>query len=366
MTVIKRVLKVIAYIFLFLLVSLCLYTFVMTDILKKDYANVFGYTYFVVSSGSMSGTIEVNDVIFVKITDDVEVDDIVIYKNKKNEIITHRLVQKIKDKLILQGDQNNTQDEPITKESVIGKVSLVISPSFIFKCVAILIILFILLAFLNFDKIFQKWIVKPEKRTETNVPKDIFQSKKNDYEEKSGMTVDIPLKDIIQMEKKQDMSTDEDIEILDLIEVLDEDEPKKTVNAKSSTKDEEKELLEQINNLLKIKKDKLVTTKINKKWLVKFQYVYRLAQILIHCDEKELVEEISHPPFKEIYDYDLDRCGLYETLRNKIYDMPIYTFLRILVFAIIYNDEEFFDGVYKIMKYKVQIDKENYFRRRCI
>ena len=42
--------------------------------------------------------------------------------------------------------------------------------------------------------------------------------------------------------------------------------------------------------------------------------------------------------------------------------MPIYVFLRILMFAILYNDEEFFDGVFKIMKYKIQIDKNAYFR----
>ena len=48
--------------------------------------------------------------------------------------------------------------------------------------------------------------------------------------------------------------------------------------------------------------------------------------------------------------------------RNKIYDMPIYVFLRILTFAILYNDEEFFDGIYKIMKYKIQIDKLGYFK----
>ena len=59
MTYVKKVFKGIAYSFLIILVSLCIYTFVMTDILKKDYVNVFGYTYFVVSTGSMSGTIEV-------------------------------------------------------------------------------------------------------------------------------------------------------------------------------------------------------------------------------------------------------------------------------------------------------------------
>ena len=106
----------------------------------------------------------------------------------------------------------------------------------------------------------------------------------------------------------------------------------------------------------------MTTTRINKKWLTKYQYVYKLALIVNTGDLVELEEAINHPTFKEIYDYDLDRAGLYENLRNKIYDMPIYVFLRILTFAILYNDEEFFDGIYKIMKYKIQIDKLGYFK----
>ena len=42
--------------------------------------------------------------------------------------------------------------------------------------------------------------------------------------------------------------------------------------------------------------------------------------------------------------------------------MPIYVFLKILFIAILYNDEDFFDGVFKIMKYKIMIDKNNHFR----
>ena len=88
---VKDIIRVIAYFFLFLLVSLCVYTFFTVDIMKKDYANVFGYTYFVVSTGSMSGTIEVNDIIFVKIDDDVKINDVITYKNENGDIITHRL-----------------------------------------------------------------------------------------------------------------------------------------------------------------------------------------------------------------------------------------------------------------------------------
>ena len=87
---IKNIFKTIIYFILVVLVSLSVYTFIMTDILKKDYANVFGYTYFVVSTGSMSGTLEVNDVIFVKITKDIKLDDIITFKNEKGDIVTQR------------------------------------------------------------------------------------------------------------------------------------------------------------------------------------------------------------------------------------------------------------------------------------
>ena len=83
----------------------------------------------------------------------------------------------------------------------------------------------------------------------------------------------------------------------------------------------------------------------------------------VNDNSVKLTEEINNPPFKEIYDYDLDRVGLTETIRNKIYDMPIYVFLRLLTYAILYNDDEMFDGIYKILKYKVQIDKDNKFKQ---
>lgn len=80
MSAAKNILKSIGYLFIGMLVALCVYTFIMTDILKKDYANVFGYTYFVVATGSMSGTIEVNDVVIVKLGNEAEVGDIITYK----------------------------------------------------------------------------------------------------------------------------------------------------------------------------------------------------------------------------------------------------------------------------------------------
>ena len=365
MTYLKKIFKSIAYTFLVLLVSLCIYTFVVTDIMKKDYVNVFGYTYFVVKTGSMSGTLEVDDIIIVKLSKDENLNDIITYVNDDGEIITHRLVRKVSGKLIAQGDVNNAEDNPITNDQLIGVVKLAISPSFILKLVATFLILFIFLALINFDNIIQKYIIKEKKKVVSGtVPEEIFVTKEHKKEEKSGLTVTIPLNEIANIEKAQEkeIESEEEIEILEVEDVIDIDNNSIVTKERNTARERERELLEQISNLLRIKNDSLTTTRINKKWLTKYQYVYKLALIVNTGDLVELEEAINHPTFKEIYDYDLDRAGLYENLRNKIYDMPIYIFLRILTFAILYNDEEFFDGIYKIMKYKIQIDKLGYFK----
>ena len=364
----KNIIKSIGYLFVGMLVALCVYTFIMTDVLKRDYANVFGYTYFVVATGSMSGTIEVNDVVIVKLGEEPNINDIVTYETDDGKFITHRVVKKIGNQIITQGDVNNTEDDPITQDDIVGTVKLVISPSFVLKLIAVILIVFILLAFLNFDKIFKKFIIGEEKTTKRkaigSVPEELFSTTPTKKEEKStGNTVNIPINEVLQIQKDQELAEVEDeIEVLEVEDIIDIDDNNIVRKERNSAKEKEKELLEQVLNLLRIKNDTLTITKMNKKWLTKYQYVYKLAQILSIGDTTELIETIMHPTFKEIYDYDLEKAGLYENLRNKIYEMPIYVFLRILTFAILYNDPTFFDGVYKILKYKVQIDSENRFK----
>ena len=110
---------------LIVLVSICLvfamYSFICLKVVKKDYVNYFGYTYFEILTGSMEDEINIDDYVFVKVTDDVKKDDIISYK-KGNDIITHRII-KIDDKeIITRGDANNIDDDPIEKDQVIGKV----------------------------------------------------------------------------------------------------------------------------------------------------------------------------------------------------------------------------------------------------
>ena len=355
----KNILKYVASFFLVLLVTLCIYTFVVTDLMKKDYVNVFGYTYFVVASGSMSGTIEVDDIIFVRLTKNVKPNDIITFKSKDGDIITHRLVKKEGSDYITKGDVNNVTDEAVSKDQIIGKVSGIVSPSFILKSIAVFLIIFIFLALINFDGIVQKYIMKNQK-TKGKLPDDIFENPNRREEPSTGLTVTIALQDMENLDKayEKEIEKEENIEVLDFDEYLfDDDIPKK----KSSRDLQEKETVDLVVSILKCKKNHVAKARMNKKWLTKYQYVYKLCHLLLAHDTAKIKEEIEKPPFKEIYDYDLDRVGLTEMIRNRIYDMPIHVFLRLLTYTILYNDDEMFDGIYKILKYKAMIDKDGQF-----
>ena len=106
---------------IFIVLLVILYNYAQLQIFHKDYTNLFGYAVFEVSTGSMRETLNIYDVIIVKITKDVDVDDIITFK-KDDETITHRIAKITKDEIITKGDANNTEDEPITLENVIGKV----------------------------------------------------------------------------------------------------------------------------------------------------------------------------------------------------------------------------------------------------
>lgn len=101
------------------------YNYIQLQIMNKDYTNLFGYTLFEVSTGSMAKTLNVYDVVIVKITKEVETDDIVTFK-LEDELITHRIININGNEITTKGDANNTEDKTITKDAIIGKVVSVI------------------------------------------------------------------------------------------------------------------------------------------------------------------------------------------------------------------------------------------------
>ena len=111
--------------FLLIIISILIligtYYIYQIKIQKNDYANIFGYTFFEVATGSMMPTIQIGDVVIVEITKEIKENDIIVYKENEN-FITHRLIENKDNKIKTKGDANNSEDKPIEKEAVLGKV----------------------------------------------------------------------------------------------------------------------------------------------------------------------------------------------------------------------------------------------------
>lgn len=111
----------ILYIVLGLILIICLYSFINLNILSHKYVNFFSYTIFEIGSNSMAPTITTNDLIIVKITKDVDKNDVITYEEGK-DLITHRIISKKGKIYTTKGDSNNEEDKAINKSQVIGKV----------------------------------------------------------------------------------------------------------------------------------------------------------------------------------------------------------------------------------------------------
>ena len=302
----------------------------------------------------MKPVISPNDLIFVKITKNVSKGDIITFKDSAS-IVTHRLIDINNNKYITKGDANNTSDTGINKSDIIGKVVYIITPDVIFKGIVVILIFIIFIVILNFDRLYDK-LFGEDSRYVNKSPDNIFSSNKNSH---SGLTVTIPLDEVKNIKTISDK-----VVIHDKVNVIDNSINDIVTHTNNNLKSREEDLLKLVNDLLRIKNSKLSTSRINKSWLAKYHYIYKIGLTLYYNDTNSLKELVLHPDFTEIYDYDLVKIGLYENLRNRIYEMPIDVFLKILVYSILYNDEEFFDGIFKIMKYKILVDKDNNFK--CI
>ncbi len=139
----RKVLNIVIYMMIFVILILLLYSIIQRKTTGEKYTNLFGYTFLEVVTGSMAGTIEIGDGVIVKLTSDIKEKDIIVYK-KEEILITHRLIKMEDNSLLTKGDANNVQDDPITKDVVIGKVIFVI-PNIHFWKKAIVVILIILI-----------------------------------------------------------------------------------------------------------------------------------------------------------------------------------------------------------------------------
>lgn len=122
MEIVKKILNLILIIITILIIILNLYILYNREILKQDTVKLFGYSAFIIISGSMEPTINVDDLIIIKASDNYKEHEVVTYKSNNNSIITHRIT-KIENELIYtKGDNNNIEDEPIKASQIHGKL----------------------------------------------------------------------------------------------------------------------------------------------------------------------------------------------------------------------------------------------------
>lgn len=120
----KILINIVVDILIFILVVgivLALYGFIQTKVQKKLYCNYFGYTYFQILTGSMEDYIKIDDIVIVRITNKVKENDVISYESG-NSVITHRIIEVKDEGYITKGDNNNTFDDLVKKDQVIGKV----------------------------------------------------------------------------------------------------------------------------------------------------------------------------------------------------------------------------------------------------
>lgn len=121
-----RILGYAAIVLLALLLAANMYRIAAERLLHIKNPTMFGYSAAVVLTGSMSGTIEPNDLIVTRGQAEYRQGDVITYANPYSTV-THRIVQITDEGYRTKGDANNTEDsETVLPEQVIGRVVLTV------------------------------------------------------------------------------------------------------------------------------------------------------------------------------------------------------------------------------------------------
>jgi len=117
----KAVLILILSITLFFNIS----TMISVNKIKRAGFVKSAYSSVIITSGSMSPVISVNDLLIIKGHDSYKKNDIVTYLSEQGSLVTHRITEVFDGGYITQGDANNVSDGKINKQKILGKVVFV-------------------------------------------------------------------------------------------------------------------------------------------------------------------------------------------------------------------------------------------------
>jgi len=122
MKIFKRALVIIVTIILILILSFNIFNFISIKILGNELPTVNGYAYLEVISGSMEPKISIGDIVIIDTrVKKYKVKDIVTFKDINGSFVTHRIMEIKDDEIITQGDANNTVDDSITSDKIVGR-----------------------------------------------------------------------------------------------------------------------------------------------------------------------------------------------------------------------------------------------------
>ena len=289
MKILQKILEYLSKILIFELIVLCILAFISTVVLHKDYVNIGGYTFFIVASGSMSGTVDVNDMVIVKITDDFQVGDIVTYQ-ADGYFVTHRIISINKDQIITKGDSNNTEDDPIGRDKIIGKVVAIFPFMAIFEILGAIILISIIVVVFNFETIFRKFVFR---------------------------------KDLSKLKTRE-------------IDRLDQEGYSEFIK-------------ETLVNMRKRNNNKVKET-LSKNWITRLRYVTKINELLRMGKYDVLKELLSSYEVENFEEEDpVFTLAVVEKLKRE----PISTYTILLLNAILYEDRESFDIVFMFFRNKL-------------
>ncbi len=169
MKIVKKISKILFWIILVIIAIYSTFVIIQRLIYKDKTPSFFGYKNFIVLTGSMEPTLNKGDIVFVKETNDIKVNDIISFRIN-NSVVTHRVKEIYKedgkDFYITKGDANTgTDTELINIEIVEGKYSFKIPflgriILFFQKPIGIIVLFTVLVIFLLLSSIKPKKIKK--------------------------------------------------------------------------------------------------------------------------------------------------------------------------------------------------------------
>ncbi len=122
MKVFKKIVFTIFSILVAIVLFYNVYNFICINIMNKDITTVGGYGMLEVVSGSMEPNIHKGDIIVINTKDkNYNVGDIVTFYDREGSFVTHRIVSIVESQVITQGDNNNTEDDAIFTNDIVGK-----------------------------------------------------------------------------------------------------------------------------------------------------------------------------------------------------------------------------------------------------